>query len=351
MNSAQRIRWGVIGAGGIARRRTIPEGIIPADNASLAAVCSVECGAAVAREFDVRMCDTEQDLLAHSCDAVYIATPVHLHLDQVTRAAGAGKHVLCEKPLGRDMKEAEAIVTACDRAGVKLGTGLLMRFQSQHVAAKKLVTDGALGTPVFGRAQLSCWYPPSPGAWRQDASRSGGGSLIDMGGHTIDLLEMLFGRTTSVYCVTSRRVHDYPVEDTAVAMLTFAGGAIGTIEAMFNVPDTSSRNRLEIYGSGGSILAEGTIGQSDRGQMVMLGGKAGGYDAAQRRTAANEVIEITPEPVNMYRAQIEAFSQAILDDSTPPIDGYAGLWNQRVLAACYESAATGRKVDLLVGSA
>jgi predicted dehydrogenase len=335
----------VIGAGGIARRRTIPEGIVPARNACLSAVYSPEGTSDLAAQFSAMACQSESALLEADCDAVYIASPVHCHLQQVQRAAAAGKHVLCEKPLGRDVREAQAMAEACAKAGVKFGVGFLMRFQSQHIAAKELVNRGELGIPLSGRAQLCCWYPPIARAWRQDGSLSGGGSLIDMGGHLIDLLELFFGRTQAVFCRTSRRVHPYPVEDTAVALLEFAGGATGTIEAMFNIPDASSRNRLEIYGSGGSILAEGTISQDDRGKMELLRDAQGEYDPQQARETSGS-IAIAPPPVNTYRAQIEAFSQAILEDTPPPVDGNAGVWNQQILAACYASAASGQRVEL-----
>lgn len=341
-----RVRWVVLGAGGIARRRTIPEGIIPADNAELVAVYDPVNLDEIARAFDARACNSEAELLAQDCDAVYIATPVHLHCAQVKAAARSGKHVLCEKPLGLTVAQAEDMVSACGSAGVKLGVGLLMRFHAHHCKALELVEGGRIGQPVLGRAQLSCWYPPIEGAWRQDPELGGGGSLMDMGCHCIDLLEMFFGRTTSVFCSTARLVHDYTSEDTATVLLEFASGARGIVDNLFNVPDHSSRNRLELYGSAGSILAEGTIGQDEAGDMTLYEqADAGGYEAQQSRDP-NAGERIAPTPINTYRAQIEAFSQAILDDTQPPIDGEHGLWSQRVLAACYESARSGRRVSL-----
>ena len=262
------------------------------------------------------------------------------------RAAAAGKHVFCEKPLGMMVGEGTQMLHACADAGVKLGTGFMMRFHAQHQAALRLVRGGALGTPVLGRAQLSCWYPPIEGAWRQTPEQGGGGSLMDLGGHCIDLLEMFFGRARSVMCLTGSLVQRYASEDTAVVLLEFESGAKGVVDCLFNVPDASSRNRLELYGSLGSILAEGTIGQGETGSMTAnLETAAGGY-AAQQERGVDGGFAIAPEPANMYRAEVEAFSQAVLDGTTPPVSGEDGCWSQKVLAACYESAQTGARVAI-----
>lgn len=349
---ATKVRWGVIGSGGIARRRTIPEGIIAAGNAQLAAVCDLNpaVNADVARTFGARAADSVAALLASDVDAVYIATPPSVHLEQAVACARAGKHVLCEKPLGMTVPDAEKMIATCQAAGVWLGTAFMMRFHAQHRAALQLIQQGRLGRPVFARAQLSCWYPPMKDAWRQDPAQGGGGSLMDMGGHCIDLLEMFFGPPTAVTCAVNTTVHPYPVEDSAVATLHFEGGALGVVDTFFCIPDESSRNVLELYGSLGSILAKGTIGQGDRGEMVAcLKEAASGYDAQQARAAA-AAMPIDPAPVNMYRAEIEEFSQAVLDQREPTNNARGGLQSQRVLAACYESAKTGRKINLTSAS-
>ena len=157
---------------------------------------------------------------------------------------------------------------------------------------------------------------------------------------------MFFGRARKVSCFVGNPVHDYPGEDTAVVMLEFQSGAKGVVDNLFSVPDESSRNRLELYGSQGSILAEGTIGQGEAGEMVATFQESGkGYNAGQTRPC-REGVPIAPTPVNMYRAEVEAFSQAVIEDKGPPVDGEAGLWNLRVIEACYESARTGQAVSL-----
>ncbi len=343
-----KVKWAVWGSGGIARRRTIPEGLMNAANAELAAVYDVDrdVNLDVAREYGVKACATEEELLATACDAIYIATPASLHCEQTIRAASLGRHILCEKPFGLTIEEAQRMVDACCKHQVSLGIGMMMRFHAQHQAALAMIREGRLGKPVFARAQLSCWYPPIEGAWRQDPATGGGGSLMDLGGHCIDLLEMFFGPVSQVACSTGRLVQDYPSEDTAVALLEFANGAKGVVDCLFNVPDESSMNRLELYGSRGSILAEGTIGQGEAGTMVArVQAEEQDYEAQQARSEGGG-MPLSPAPVNMYRAEIEAFSRAILSGTPPPVGAEAGLSSQRILAACYESAATGRAVAL-----
>jgi predicted dehydrogenase len=344
---AGKVKWAVIGSGGIARRRTIPEGIVPAENAELVAVYDVnaEANAEVAKEFGAKAVGSLEELLAAEADAVYVATPANVHYEQVLACAKAGKHVLCEKPLGMTVKEAKKMIKACEDAGVVLGTGFMMRFLAQHQALLKMIQDGKLGRLTYGRAQLSCWYPPM-GAWRQDPALGGGGSLMDMGGHCIDLLEMLFGRLSKVSCFINNTVHDYKSEDSATAMLFFENGELATVDTFFCIPDNSSKNVLEVYGSKGSVLAKGTIGQGEAGEMVAyLESDGKEYDAHQAR-AAGEGESINPEPVNTYKAEIEEFSAAVIEKREPSNSAALGLASQKVLAACYESAKTGKVIEI-----
>lgn len=348
MKEKSKIKWGVIGSGGIARRRTIPEGFMPARNARLVAVYGTNRATnhEVARQFGAIPADSLEALLASDIDAVYVASPVQAHEEQVRACAKAGKHVLCEKPLGRTVAEAKAMAAACGKAGVELGTAFMMRFQTQHQEAAKMIAAGKLGKPVYARAQLSCWYPPAPKSFRQNPALGGGGSLIDMGNHCIDLLEYFFGPVKTVSCVTNSTVHAYASEDSAVVLLQFANGALGTVDTFFCVQDDSSKNALELYGSRGSILATGTIGQGSQGEMTAyLPADETGYRAQQRR-AQGRGIKIMPKPQNIYRAEIEAFSAALLAGSENPLPAERGLRSQQIIAACYKSASTGRVVSV-----
>jgi predicted dehydrogenase len=346
-NMKNKVRWGVIGSGGIARRRTIPEGITTAANAELVGVFDVnqQANTEVARQFHAQSANSIEELLRADLDAVYIATPANLHTQQACQAAAAGKHVFCEKPLGLTAGEVKRMVKVCRKAKVNLGTAFMMRYHSQHQVALRMIQQGRIGQPVYARAQLSCWYPPIPGAWRQIPKLGGGGALMDLAGHCLDLLEMFFGPVTSVSCMTNRTVHRYAAEDSGAVLARFKNGATATVDTFFCIPDNSSKNRLELYGSHGSILAQGTIGQGDAGEMVAFLEGTKAYDAKQRRTAGGGLV-IAPKPVNTYRAEIEAFSQALLDGHSTRESALAGLRSQMILEACYKSAKTRREVRI-----
>lgn len=343
-----KTRWGVIGSGGIAKRRTIPEGIMQADHATLVSVYDINhnVNVEVAKEFNARAVNSIEELLNSGIDAVYIASPVNLHLEHAIACARGKKHVFCEKPLGMSVEEAERMIQECKNEGVLLGTALMMRFSAQHQAALKIIQEGRLGKPVYGRAQLSCWYPPIEGSWRQDPDLGGGGALMDMGSHCIDLLEMFFGKIKNVSCFINNTVHRYKSEDCSVVSLFFENGAIATVDSCFCIPDNSSKNILELYGSKGSILAKGTIGQGPAGEMTAyLEGDDAGYDANQARVAGDGMV-INPTPVNTYCAEIEEFSNAILEKRNPLNGASIGLQSQKILTACYLSAKTGKAIKV-----
>lgn len=343
-----KIKWAVLGSGGIACRRTIPEGILPARNASLTAVYDINktINKEVSEQYGAYAADSIDELLGCDVDAVYIATPANMHCEQVEACVRAKKHVLCEKPLGLTVNDACQMSDICSRAGVMLGSAFMMQFHSQHKAALKMIRDGCIGKPIYARAQLSCWYPPIEGAWRQNPDLSGGGSLMDMGGHCIDLLEMFFGKIKKVSCFVNNTIHNYKSEDSAAVMLFFENGAIGVVDTFFCIPDICSENRLELYGSHGSIFGKGTIGQSQAGEMTaFLQQEAADYSAEQKRCQLRG-IKIDPPPVNMYRAEIEEFSQSIIELREPANNAKLGIQSQIVIAACYESAKTGKVVDI-----
>lgn len=348
MSVSGKVKWAVLGSAGIAKRRTIPEGIVPAENAELVSVYDIntEANEDVAKQFNANTAANIDELLQTDINAVYIATPANLHCGQAITCIEAGKHVLCEKPLGLTVEEAERMIKVSKNTGVILSTAFMMRFQSQHQAALKMIQEGKLGMPVFGRAQLSCWYPPIEGAWRQDPTIGGGGSLMDMGGHGIDLMEMFFGEVKRVNCFINNTVHNYKSEDSAVATLFFENGAVATVDTFFCIPDNSSKNVLELYGSKGSIIAAGTIGQGDSGQMTAFLEQDGENYNAQQSRQISEGLVISPLPVNTYRAEIEEFSSAILESRQPSNSAEIGLRSQKVLTACYKSAQSGKAIEI-----
>lgn len=345
----KKVNWGVIGAGGIADRRTIPEGILKACNARLVAVMDADGARAEAagRKYGVRWHASERSLLDQAdVEAVYIATPNHLHPRQARAAMRRGKHVLCEKPLAITVRDAEAMIRVARRARVKLACGYMMRFHAAHRRIAEMIRDGVIGKLTLGRAQLTCWYPPIKGAWRQTQRLGGGGAFMDMGSHCVDLLEMFFGKVKRVHATVRTLVHRYEVDDTSLVTLEFESGAVAMVDNQFNVPDLAARNRLELYGSQGSILCEGTIGQSPAGEVTLFLDKAaGGYAAAQQRSVGGGVpLRFTP--VNTYRAEVEDFSDAIRHHRKPLLDAREALWNLKVCLAVYQAARRGKTITV-----
>ncbi|MHC4405696.1 MAG: Gfo/Idh/MocA family protein [Planctomycetota bacterium] len=344
---AERVNFGVIGAGGIAYRKTIP-GMRKAKNCKLAAVMDPVDVDRIAADLKVAKAYTrEKDLLADpAVEAVYIASPVNCHAGQIRMAAEAGKHVLCEKPLTLTLAQAKEAVQACRRNKVFLQEGYMMKFHGAHVKIKDLVDAGRLGRIVYMRAQLSCWYPKIEGAWRQNPKQGGGGSLIDMATHLYDLLEHFAGPVRRVAALTGNLVQGYRSEDSSTTLLEFKSGAQASVDCFFCIPDEASRTRLEIYGSQGAIFTEGTIGQSTGGKMEGIFGLGdAGYDAAQDKDVSRKFQRIPFDKVNPYTAECAYFADCILNGRRPQINDAKNALH--VMALTEKAYASYKKKSML----
>ena len=340
-----KVNFGVIGAGGIALRKTIP-GMLRAKNCRLVAVMDPVGPQRIAAAFGVpRAYTSAAELLADpEVQAVYIASPVACHAKQICLAAKAGKHVLCEKPLALNLRQAKQAVAACRRHRVFLQEGYMMKFHGAHAKIKELIEAGRLGTIVFMRAQLSCWYPQIAGAWRQDPRTGGGGALIDMASHLLDLLEFFAGPVRRIAALTGNLVQDYASEDASTTLLEFACGAQATVDSFFCIPDEASRTRLEIYGSCGAILAEGTIGQGKRGKLeAIFGLGSAAYNARQAKDLAPKFRRIAFPAVDPYAAECSYFADCILAGRAPTInDGRNAVRILGLVERAYQSARAKR---------
>jgi len=334
------VNFGVMGAGGIAYRRTIP-GMLKAKNCRLVAVMDPVNIERVAAEFKVPKAYTrEEELLGDpEVEAVYIASPVNCHLKQVQAAAAAGKHILCEKPLAMNLAQTKEAVAACKKAKVYLQEGYMMKFHGAHAAIKQMIDQGRLGRIVYMRAQLSCWYPQMPGVWRQDPKLGGGGALIDMATHLYDLLAWFAGPVRRVAAMVNTLVQDYKSDDASTTLLEFKSGAQATVDCFYCIPDEASRTRLEVYGSQGAVLTEGTIGQSVGGvlEALQLAGAAG-YDAQQSKDVARKFQKVPFPKVNPYTAECSYFADCILQGRPPALnDGRNALTIAELTDKAYRS--------------
>ena len=336
-----KINWGVIGCGGIAFRRTIP-GLVLSENSNLVAVMDTNFDAAktVQKEFDAKYAfDNVEDLLAvDEIDAVYIATPVFCHKDQVMKAAAAKKHILLEKPMGLTSADGEEMDAYCKARGVLLGVGFMMRFHAVHVEIKKLIDSGKIGTVVSAYAKFNCESPVSPIKWRQTKAFSAGGTMMDMGIHCIDLLTYLTGlKVTEVTGICGNQIFKYPdTEDAGTGIFKMDNGALFTVEANFNLSDELGGCRFEIYGTDGTIVAERTIGQLEVGEVKYI-----------LRSELERGWQTLPyEAGNMYTKETELFARAILDGTQAPVPALEAVTDQKVVEAVYESYESKKHIKM-----
>lgn len=345
-----KVKWGVLGAGGIADRRTIP-GMLLAGNAELAAVMDADMGLAekIRRKYNAKTAYDDADRLIADpeIEAIYIASPVTFHKEQAIKAARAKKHLLIEKPIALTSEEGLEVLNICREEGVLAASGFMMRYHAHHQKMKAIVQSGKLGALVSCRAQLTCWYPEIEGAWRQKKALSGGGAMMDLGVHCIDLLQYITGKQAKkVTGFSGNKTFRYEVEDSAAALLELEDSVYAYVDANFNIPDAAARCRLEIYGTGGSLLAEGTIGQEEGGKVEMYFSESPmGYSAQQERGGGSAEL-LSAEPCNMYAKEIQSFGESVLTGKPLEAPAEAAVQVQKVVEALYASSATGRTVVL-----
>ncbi len=345
-----KLKWGVIGAAGIADRRTIP-GLLEAGNAELTAVMEVnmELAEGIREKYGAHYaCGSAECLLSHDeVQAVYIASPVAFHLDQIKLCADAGKHILVEKPVALTAAQAREAVDYCNAKGVLLAAGFMMRFAAYHQRMKELIAEGALGGIVNASGQFTCWYPDIEGAWRQYKDQSGGGALVDMGVHVIDILQYIMGsRIVKVAAFHDTKTFNYEVDDSSALLVEFDNGAFGSINSNFNIPDEAAKWRIEFYGTKGRMIGDETIGQVEGGRVdALFVSEDKGYDAAQDKTLVEET-DIQVDFGNMYTKEIESFGKSVLEGSPLESPASEAVYVQRVVEAAYRSTEEQRFVEV-----
>lgn len=313
-----KIKWCIIGAGGIADRRTIPA-ILKDENSELVAVMDRVPAVAetIGKKYGVKYFQTEEEMLEScDCDAVYIGTPVMCHYEQAMTALKYGKHVFVEKPICINATQSRALVDAFKKEGKQLTIGYMMKYHNLHEQAKSLIKADQIGQVNNVRVQFSCWYPDIAGAWRQKKSLGGGGAIMDLGVHCIELVEYLLDdEIDEVKSVYSTRTFSYEVEDGGIIAFKTKGGVLGHIDVNFNIPDLASESKLELYGSKGYILCKGTLGQEETGSLAHLYAPQGDYSAMQNRTVS-EPVTYAGGGADLYGKQIALFVE-ILQSGKP----------------------------------
>ena len=258
------IRWGVVGCGDIVRRRVGPAlkslpgceiaGVARRDPERLESCCEEM---QVERGF-VDWRDLVRD---DAIEAVYIATPVRTHCDQVLAALEHGKHVLCEKPLGMDAGECRKMWAASQNSAGTLGVAYYRHYYPAVLRMKEIMASGEIGDTILATAEVSETFLPSadhPRRWILDKSQAGGGSLMDFGCHRIEVLLHLMGKETAAAGVCGRVYRDHDVEDTATVAIQFASGASGVVTATRG--GTVERDVVCIQGTRGVVQVDNLNG-------------------------------------------------------------------------------------------
>lgn len=326
------LRWGIIGASGVADRRMMPAiNLSEANELHALMVRDIERAKELAKKHGAKAYyDSIDELLADpDVDAVHIATPVYLHCEHTIKAAEHGKHVLCEKPMAMNVEECQRMIDACNKNHVLLQIAFTLRFNPCFHEIRQIIQDGLLGDIVEARVCLLKSYDIPKGAWRRNPSMSGGGVLMDMGVHAIDMLCFLLGDASSVAMLHSSHIKNWEVEDTASVLLKMKSGAIAIADVSFSIP--YSDRTLEVYGTKGSIF--------------LFNQEA--YQAYRLKLIAEDHSKEELKPSqNLYKNMVEHFQRCVNGEEEPISPALAGLKNIQIVNSAYESFRNRKIVEI-----
>ena len=320
VNSGVKLGWGIAGCGWVARDYVGPA-IQDSANGHLVGCYDPDPRSRqmATDRFGVPCTDDMAAFLATAgLQAVYVAAPNDAHRALVEAVAAAGLPVLCEKPMATTMADAEAMVSACAQAGTTYATAFDQRFHAAHRTLAALVAEGRLGTVTTIRIVYACWLPANWAGdnWRIDRKRAGGGALMDLAPHGLDLSTMLLGEPlVDIAAFGQARVHRYDVEDGALLMARSRSGVLVQMHVAYNCPETLPRRRLEIIGTAGQVIARDTMGQTAGGTLEFI-------DAA---TGVTQPVPIDGADRSPFLNQVEAFAAAILNGTPFPFPAEADL--------------------------
>lgn len=339
----KEIGFGIVGGGliGAVQAAAINE----ISGARLLAVCGrdEQRTAEFAAKFAATAYTDYEKFLAHpGLQIINICTPSGTHAELGIKAAQAGKHVLVEKPIEIDLARADALIEACDRAGVKLGVIFQSRFLPAVQKIKRALDEDRLGHLIVGDAYVKWYRAPeyyAPGSWHGTLALDGGGALINQAIHTVDLLRWMMGPVAEVAAMKSAlRYPHIEAEDTLVGTLRFQSGALGVVQAATSIKPGFKR-RLEISGARGTVILDG--------DAISIWAIDGEDDAARDE---EQITDGSANPAAIsnagHRRQIEDMMQAVMEDRAPLIDGREGRKSLELVTALYEAANEGRVIEI-----
>jgi UDP-N-acetyl-2-amino-2-deoxyglucuronate dehydrogenase len=332
------MRIGIIGAGNISDTHVRAAQSIP--GVEIAAVYSPNLEKAsrlAARAGAPAYDDLARFLAQRPMEMVAIGSPSGLHAEQTIAAAARGLHALVEKPLDISTARVDDVIAAADRHGVTVGVCFQDRLKPDVVRMKEMIDGGRLGAPVLASGRVK-WHRPSDyyagSKWRGTLALDGGGALINQAIHTVDLLQWLFGPVGAVSALTATRVHEIEAEDTAAAILEFASGAIGVLEASTSVYPGYAR-RVELTGSEGTLIL-------DQDTLAAVDLKSGAERQAGARASASATTA-TVADAEPHRRVFENFIRAVERGTAPACDAREGRKSVAIVEAIYAAARTGQR--------
>jgi predicted dehydrogenase len=285
----------------------------------------------VAHDCGTRAVDSLEALI-EMADVVDICTPTHLHHEMALKAAAAGRHIVCEKPLARTVEQAEPMIAACEKAGVKLLVAHVVRFFPEYAQAKVLVDRGEIGRVGVVRLRRASSLPTWPeDNWLMDEEKSGG-MMLDLMIHDFDYARWVAGEVESVFAKNVKSTLPGEQRDYALAILRHTNGALSHIEGGWAYPSDMFRTALEIAGDGG--LIEHPSGSSVPLQVHLT------------RTGKTTASRVPTSPMieDPYVTEIKHFYDVIANDAVPRVTAADGLAALRIALSAIESARTGQRV-------
>lgn len=329
------IGWAMIGTGSVHKK--IALAIKEAKDTKLVAVLSREKARAVAfaKEHSIEKAyDSLDELLRDpEVNAVYVGSPNGLHAMHTIRAAEAGKHVLCEKPMAPTLKECHSMIEASKKNRVKLGLGFQYRQHPAHLKAHEIMASGELGHLIFANAQVEIPSLQAAG-WYYEPGMAGGGAICMVGVHRIDLLRFILGReVVEVSAFIGEQPPERPFEEMMVGLLRFDNGGFGTVHFSINIPH--GNDSLEMHGSKGSLYCIDTT-------SLWWGGGTGELLLKSDKVTTKYQFQ---KP-NVYKDEIEDFNCCIKEGGEPLATGMDGLRTAEITIAMLESSRQGKTIRI-----
>jgi len=357
---SEKVRFGIIGAGTIAIEGHIPA-IKDTSNAELVAICrrNKEKVNRLAKKFNVPevYCDYRNLIKSKNVDVVIVATPNACHKENTIYSAKEGKHVLCEKPMATNLKDAKEMTRVCKENKVKLQIGFNQRFFNHVKIVKRLIEENVIGeVKAFNATYREGWdLYPVESDYRNHADLSGGACLIDLGIHKIDLVRYLLGEIKEICAEVKHSVMPAKLDDNAFLLCNLNNGITGCVSSDRFSPAVDGS--FSIFGTKGMIYFNTEIYSPFGPVPLSVYTKKSSetipdfvreyfYPQYVESKAEKSWINITPPNQNSYQKQIEDFCQSILKDKKPSVTGQDGLKALEVVLAAYKSAKERKWINL-----